>query len=838
MTELQEQAAPAANRHIIERPRLTRLLDETTARVIMLVAPAGYGKTTLARQWLRDKQHAWYSARGGTDVASVGLGLLEATGDVNEGVGQRFRQWLVAQQKPDDVGQAAEFLAADLAAFPPTAWLAIDDYHRLSPEAEQLVDSLRSAEHVRLLVTTRRRPVWCTPRDLVYVNVFEIERSALSMNEDEAGAVLRHLGQDATHVIDIADGWPAAIGLASFARESPRLARGTLPPELHAYIADELYGTLDPTIGDDLASLSLFVSVSTQRARRVLPETSDRVIAEGLRVGFLTEDGPGSGSYRLHPLLRNFLLNKLRHSDDGRLERSVSRAIEVMLDDKEWDTAFEVSVAFGASGLLTDLIEAALYDLLDRGLVSLITNIVSTARSAGISAPILTLAEAEVAFREGMHERSRSLAEVAGAQLMTKPSLATKAFCRAGQGAYFLDETSSAVTSFAKAREVATTRIDKRDAQWGLFLAAVEQEDETAEALLAEFETLCRSDPEDVLRLQNGRLHFGMRIGSNYRGLAGVEAAAAVAEEATNPVIRISFWHIYAGALRLSASYDDALAISDIALRESEEFDLTFARAHVHLTRSAIYMGLGRYEDALGLLSDVESIARQTGDMYLQMNERALRCRAHLLNRDLGSAAEAVDGALLQVTSSGQYSEILALRALIRGMTEDTSEATVLLEEARNASRENEAVALNSCVAALLELDRENVSLASFASIFSTYASKGTLDPFVLAFRLEPRLAQAVNRIPQPRRQLRELLARLEMPDSATHRLASPLGSETLTPREREVFALIGQGKTNREIAKALFVAEATVKVHVRHILRKLGVRTRTEAAIHAVKRR
>jgi hypothetical protein len=168
------------------------------------------------------------------------------------------------------------------------------------------------------------------------------------------------------------------------------------------------------------------------------------------------------------------------------------------------------------------------------------------------------------------------LAEVAGAQLIPKASLAAKAFCRAGQGAYFLDDTSSAVNNFAKARELATTRIDKRDAQWGLFLAAIEQEDEAAEALLTEFETLCRSDPEDVLRLQNGRLHFGMRIGSNYRGLAGVEAAAAVAEAATDPVIRISFWHIYAGALRLSAAYDDALAVSDIALRETDEFDLAF----------------------------------------------------------------------------------------------------------------------------------------------------------------------------------------------------------------------------------------------------------------------
>ena len=133
------------------------------------------------------------------------------------------------------------------------------------------------------------------------------------------------------------------------------------------------------------------------------------------------------------------------------------------------------------------------------------------------------------------------------------------------------------------------------------------------------------------------------------------------------------------------------------------------------------------------------------------------------------------------------------------------------LEEARKTSRENEATSLNACVSALLELDRESVSLDSFATAFSKYASKGVLDPFVLAFRLEPRLTQALNRIPQPRRQLRELFARLEMPDRTGHRLASLFGSETLTPREREVFALIGQGKTNREIAKALFLAETTI---------------------------
>ena len=62
MVELREHKATLASRHIIERPRLTRLLDETTARVIMLVAPAGYGKTTLARQWLANRPHVWFEA--------------------------------------------------------------------------------------------------------------------------------------------------------------------------------------------------------------------------------------------------------------------------------------------------------------------------------------------------------------------------------------------------------------------------------------------------------------------------------------------------------------------------------------------------------------------------------------------------------------------------------------------------------------------------------------------------------------------------------------------------------------------------------------------------------
>ena len=56
-----------------------------------------------------------------------------------------------------------------------------------------------------------------------------------------------------------------------------------------------------------------------------------------------------------------------------------------------------------------------------------------------------------------------------------------------------------------------------------------------------------------------------------------------------------------------------------------------------------------------------------------------------------------------------------------------------------------------------------------------------------------------------------------------------------LSPREREVLALVGLGMTNGQIAEKLFISPRTVKVHVRHIFDKLGVGSRTEAALRAV---
>jgi DNA-binding NarL/FixJ family response regulator len=55
-----------------------------------------------------------------------------------------------------------------------------------------------------------------------------------------------------------------------------------------------------------------------------------------------------------------------------------------------------------------------------------------------------------------------------------------------------------------------------------------------------------------------------------------------------------------------------------------------------------------------------------------------------------------------------------------------------------------------------------------------------------------------------------------------------------LSPREREILALIGEGLTNREIGKRLYLSEKTVKNHISRLLAKLGVERRIQAAVIA----
>jgi DNA-binding NarL/FixJ family response regulator len=77
----------------------------------------------------------------------------------------------------------------------------------------------------------------------------------------------------------------------------------------------------------------------------------------------------------------------------------------------------------------------------------------------------------------------------------------------------------------------------------------------------------------------------------------------------------------------------------------------------------------------------------------------------------------------------------------------------------------------------------------------------------------------------------RRVLVRLPAPPAVP---TPPAGFDTFTPREVEVLRCLGRGLSNAEIAAALVITEATAKTHVSRVLGKLGLPSRTRAAITA----
>jgi LuxR family transcriptional regulator of spore coat protein len=66
--------------------------------------------------------------------------------------------------------------------------------------------------------------------------------------------------------------------------------------------------------------------------------------------------------------------------------------------------------------------------------------------------------------------------------------------------------------------------------------------------------------------------------------------------------------------------------------------------------------------------------------------------------------------------------------------------------------------------------------------------------------------------------------------------LSNPKGKPLLTNREREVFELLVQDKTTKEIAQQLFISEKTVRNHISNVMQKLNVKGRSQAVVELVR--
>jgi LuxR family maltose regulon positive regulatory protein len=829
--------------YFIERPRLTRLLDDATAPVIMLIAPAGFGKTTLARQWLAHRRRGWYrGSPAAGDVAALAVGLARSVGELVPDAGRRMGERLRATGTPEqDVEPLAELLAEDLADWPDDAWLAFDDYQFAceSPFAEEFVERVLALCPLKLFLTSRKRPSWATSRRLLYGDIYEIGRSLLAMSQEEAELVLAdRRGSEASGLVALADGWPAVIGLAALTDEIELPDEG-VPEALYTYFAEELYQAADPELRWSLSQLSLSSTVAPAVAEAVLGDAAEDALRDGRRLGFLVPSEQGVDE--IHPLLRAFLEEKFRELAGDRASEIVELVVRTHLGREEWDDAFSIVERFFDAELLVEVVETALPQVLLEARLPTLARWVECAEQHEVDAPVFDLAEGELAFRAADRTRSEALGLQAARRFEEGHPLVSRSFALAGASAHLSYQDEIALGYFGKAQETAATSDDVRQSLWGHFLAHVALERDAARAF-EDVEAQSTDSVDDQLRLGNGRLLLGALSGGFTEAVETARRLAPLTDRVRDPLIHTSFLNSYASALVLCGDYARALQLADDEIQQATEYRLRFVLPHAHVYKAAALWGLRRFRQCAICLDQAQRLNTDPADGLLLMNIGAIKTRLQL---SLGSPTKAL--ASLEryehdQATIGMEAEYKAWWSLALACADAPEAALRTAKEAESMTGRAEVSAVVPWTRATVASQggkRNTRALANRA--FQSSLEIGNVDAFVSAYRAYPKHLATVAANKVFERDLRRILQR-----AMDARLARKVGlavrgpdvtsaRDSLSGREREVLDLVVQGSTNREMANALFIEETTVKVHLRHIYEKLGVRSRTEAAVRAL---
>ena len=825
-------------RRIVERPRLFALLDQSKARVRTLVAPAGYGKTTLAEQWVaRDGRiAAWYTARSSaTDVAALALGLARCATSIVEGCDHRLREHLRALPAPaDNVETLAEIVAEDLAEWPADAWLVVDDYQEVArePRAERFVQALVAASTIQFLIASRQRPAWVSSKRILYGDVLELNQTMLAMDNQEAADVLiERSASSASGLVAVANGWPAVIGLASVSSAEIESDVDQLPESLYRFFADEVFAALGEGVQQGLTTLAVAPVLDPELVAALLgPDATDRVMASALDVGILVERG---AQLELHPLARAFLEEK--SGQLGLLPES-SASVTCLAHYRrcrDWDAAFDVIVRAGSANELEALLADAIDELLDGARLSTIQRWCDFAFEAELDAPLFSLARAEVMLRHGRHTEAIAHAEAAAS---VGSAHAFRALCVAGRAAHLASQEEQALALFRRAGAVAADDDERRDALWGELLALIELEmtgaDDTLRMLRA---TVHPANPTHVVRASAYGLSYQIKLGD--LDLSEADAAATLLERVRDPLLISSFQSTYSAALGLAARYEEARDIAEAFTETILRYRLDFAVPYARASSALALAGLRVWDDADAAISAAIDAARRRRD------EHAHQLCAAMWMRILAQQGRHDEALELEVPARrhslpAAQAEVVSSRAFVLVSIGCVDAARELVSQVRRLSRAIEPAVIISAVDAISALkDHDPDAVERVVHLEKTAFERGAADILVSAYRSTPELLPVLLRAAQDRNRLIALIRRVGDADLA-ELAGEPMHPQdrrrTLSPRERDVYELMTQGLTNREIARLLFIEESTVKVHVHHIYDKLGVRSRLALTVQA----
>ena len=377
---------PGPPRGLVPRPRLSQRLDRgTTSKLMLISAPAGFGKTTLLTEWLAagpagpadERLAAWLSLdRADNDPASFWTYVIAALQTVAPGVGESALTLLQAPQPPP-IETVLTALLNDLGAITGDIVLVLDDYHVVDARDVQdamafLLDHLPPRLHV--VIASRTDPALPLARWRARGELVEIRAAELRFTPDEAAAYLNEMmgleltARDVAALEGRTEGWIAALQLAALSMQGRDDVAGFIAGfagddrYVVDYLAEEVLQRQSDRVQAFLLQTSILGRLSGPLCDAVTGQGGGKAMLEALDRGnlFLVPLDDRRRWYRYHHLFADVLQARLLDERPDQIPDLHRRASAWYQQNGEPSAAIGHALAAGDFGRAADLVELAI----------------------------------------------------------------------------------------------------------------------------------------------------------------------------------------------------------------------------------------------------------------------------------------------------------------------------------------------------------------------------------------------------------------------------------------------------------------------------------------------
>lgn len=849
-----------------------RLLEQLTAglhkpsRLTLISAPAGYGKTTLAAEWLRslrgNSRLAWLSLDEDDNDPARFIGYwLGAFQQVDKGIGKDIWSLLDTPHLPPINGLLDELLN-DLATIETPIVLVLDDYHvitnlQIHEALEYFIN--HQPEQVHLVITTREDPPLPLARLRARGQLTEIRARDLRFTPEEARRFLDlslnlSLTEEALHTLDErTEGWAAGLQLAALALQHQadpatfiETFRGSHRYVLD-YLAEEVIRQQGENVQAFLTQTSVLERFNAEACAALTGRADSQAVIEYLGQAnlFIIPLDDERCWYRYHHLFSDFLRSLLSRPEQTRLYQMASAWHE---SNDLIEEAVRYALASGDSDFAADVIERTLKknETWSGGnLMQLSSWLDALPQPAFHSRPWLSLNAVLILYLSGRFEQAETLLAQTEHHLKSQletsevqEMLALVALYRGSIAAVHGDfQRAIEQTSFAQGRLLPENHLARARAFFNLGLAN-EIADQTGQAADNYLQSSKEAKSAGVLFLTIHALCAAAQVqikqGRLHQAAQTCQTAIELAEGARLIPLGLA-WTILGGIaleqndLASSEKYlQDGIALSRMGGLMDDVVLGVASLARLRVSQDD-------HPRALDAIREASSLLQAYGVQRMERLANAILARMQLTMGQKGAAVQwAAAYQSIRVTSTSEFEELILARVLLSTGDVEILPAILqpILDKANAAGRMQTSMEAMLLLGLFHQAQQDTPSALNWLEKSLRLAAP---EGYTRIFLDEGEAL--LELLPKVRPAAPEFVDKLlSMSRSVCESHLTPLEQlpDPLSEQEIRVLILIVAGKSNREIAEDLVISVGTAKWHVHNVLQKLGVRDRPQAIARA----